>query len=138
MNFIPERLIALRQSLGISKAAAARMLNMSAMGYGRYENGERVPSYQTVAFIAQVFHSSVEYLYGATDDKAATTQRKRKKRMPIKTFSPFIFSYNEYCVLVYPEFVIPDDILHSESFLHPRHHRGTDSFKSDTGKMFAI
>lgn len=82
MNFIPERLIALRQSLGISKAAAARMLNMSAMGYGRYENGERVPSYQTVAFIAQVFHSSVEYLYGATDDKAATTLTISSKDEP--------------------------------------------------------
>ncbi|MDY5987372.1 helix-turn-helix domain-containing protein [Sporofaciens sp. SGI.106] len=73
MNFIPERLISLRQSLGISKAAAARMLNMSAMGYGRYESGEREPSYQTVAFIAQAFNSSIEYLYGNTDDKNATT-----------------------------------------------------------------
>ena len=73
MNFIPERLISLRQSLGISKAAAARMLNMSAMGYGRYESGEREPSYQTVAFIAQAFNSSIQYLYGNTDDKNATT-----------------------------------------------------------------
>ena len=73
MNFIPERLISLRQSLGISKAAAARMLNMSAMGYGGYESGEREPSYQTVAFIAQAFNSSIEYLYGNTDDKNATT-----------------------------------------------------------------
>ena len=73
MNFIPERLISLRQSLGLSKAAAARMLNMSAMGYGRYESGEREPSYQTVAFIAQAFNSSIEYLYGNTDDKNSTT-----------------------------------------------------------------
>lgn len=72
MNFIPERLISLRQSLGISKAAAARRLNMSAMGYGRYESGEREPSYQTVAFIAQTFNSSIEYLYGDTDNKKAT------------------------------------------------------------------
>ena len=49
------------------------MLNMSAMGYGRYESGEREPSYQTVAFIAQAFNSSIEYLYGNTDDKNATT-----------------------------------------------------------------
>ena len=43
------------------------------MGYGRYESGEREPSYQTVAFIAQAFNSSIEYLYGNTDDKNATT-----------------------------------------------------------------
>ena len=69
MHFVPERLISLRQSLGINKAEAARRLNMSAMGYGRYENGDREPSYQTVSFIAQTFHSSVEYLYGISDDK---------------------------------------------------------------------
>lgn len=73
MNFIPERLISLRESLGINKAEAARRLNMSAMGYGRYENGDREPSYQTVSFIAQTFHSSVEYLYGTSDNKDAST-----------------------------------------------------------------
>lgn len=73
MDFKPERLISLRQSLGINKAEAARRLNISAMGYGRYENGEREPSYQTVSFIAQTFNSSVDYLYGKTDDKNATT-----------------------------------------------------------------
>ena len=46
---------------------------MSAMGYGRYESGEREPSYQTVAFIAQALNSSIEYLYGITDNKDATT-----------------------------------------------------------------
>ena len=68
MNFIPERLISLRKSLGITKAEAARRLNMSAMGYGRYENGEREPSYQTVGYIAQTFHSSIDYLYGLSDE----------------------------------------------------------------------
>ncbi|MBQ8800568.1 MAG: helix-turn-helix transcriptional regulator [Lachnospiraceae bacterium] len=65
--FLPERLISLRTSLGINKAEAARRLNMSAMGYGRYESGEREPSYQTVSFIAQTFHCSVDYLYGLSD-----------------------------------------------------------------------
>ena len=69
MQFVPERLVLLRKSLGINKAEAARRLNMSAMGYGRYENGDREPSYQTVSFIAQNFHSSVDYLYGMSDEK---------------------------------------------------------------------
>jgi transcriptional regulator with XRE-family HTH domain len=55
MNFIPERLISVREALGINKAEAARMLNLSAMGYGRYEKGEREPSYQMVNYIAQTF-----------------------------------------------------------------------------------
>lgn len=72
MNFIPERLISLRKSLGINKAEAARKLNMSAVGYGRYESGEREPSYQMVAFIALTFNTSIEYLYGRTDNKEGT------------------------------------------------------------------
>ena len=68
MNFCIDRLISLRNQLGITKAEAARRLNMSAMGYGRYEKGEREPSFQTVSFIAQTFGTSTDYLYGITDD----------------------------------------------------------------------
>lgn len=67
MKFIPERLIFLRESLGLNKAEAARKLNMSAMGYGRYEKGEREPSFQTVSFIAKEFGTTADYLYGLTD-----------------------------------------------------------------------
>ena len=73
MNFVPERLISLRESIGINKAEAARRLNMSAMGYGRYENGEREPSFQTVSFIAQTFHSTTDYLYRISDSKDSTS-----------------------------------------------------------------
>ena len=44
------------------------MLKMSAMGYGRYEKGEREPSYQSVCFIAKTFGTSSDYLYGLTDN----------------------------------------------------------------------
>ena len=67
MRFIPERLIKIRENLGISKAQAAKQLNMSAMGYGRYERGEREPSFQTVSFIASTLGTTTDYLYGLTD-----------------------------------------------------------------------
>ena len=67
MYFCPERLIQLRTTLNICKAEAAHRLNISAMAYGRYEKGERVPSYQTVCFIAQTFHCNVDFLYGISD-----------------------------------------------------------------------
>lgn len=67
MDFLPERLRLIREQLGITKAEAARRLNMSAMGYGRYESGDREPSFQTVSFIAQQMGTSVEYLYGETE-----------------------------------------------------------------------
>ena len=43
------------------------------MGYGRYEKGERTPSYQTVSYIAQTFHTSTDYLYGLSKDMTVNT-----------------------------------------------------------------
>lgn len=64
MNFCPERLYKVRKSLKITKAEAARRLKISAMAYGRYEKGEREPSYQSVCYIAQTFNCNIDYLYG--------------------------------------------------------------------------
>lgn len=69
MQFRTDRLIELRKEQGITRAEAARRLNMSAMGYGRYEKGERTPSYQTVSYIAHEFGTTADYLYGISDDK---------------------------------------------------------------------
>ncbi|MBO4680078.1 MAG: helix-turn-helix transcriptional regulator [Lachnospiraceae bacterium] len=73
MKFKAERLITIREQLGLNKAEAARRLNMSAMGYGRYENGQREPSFQTVCFIASTFNTTSDYLYGLTDDSSPST-----------------------------------------------------------------
>jgi transcriptional regulator with XRE-family HTH domain len=82
MHFVPERLVSVRQSLGINKAEAARMLNVSAMGYGRYEKGEREPSYQMVNYMAQTFHTSTDYLYGYSDEMKVRTTIVSEKEEP--------------------------------------------------------
>lgn len=68
MHFCPERLIQVRESLHINKAEAARRLNLSAMAYGRYERGEREPSYQYAFYIAYTFHCNLDFLYGQSDE----------------------------------------------------------------------
>ncbi len=73
MEFKPERLTAIRIAKGITRAEAARLLNMSAMGYGRYEKGERTPSFQTVSYIAQVFNTTTDFLYGLSDEESTST-----------------------------------------------------------------
>ena len=73
MYLNPQRLISVRESMGLNKAEAAKILNMSAMGYGRYESGQRSPSYQTISFIAQSFNTSIEYLCGVTSDSSPET-----------------------------------------------------------------
>ncbi|MBQ0042802.1 MAG: helix-turn-helix transcriptional regulator [Lachnospiraceae bacterium] len=67
-EFLPERLISVRQKLGIRPAEASRRCNLSKMGYGRYENGERTPSHQVIEYLAQRLGTSAEYLTGETDD----------------------------------------------------------------------
>ena len=67
LKLIPERLRTARENMGITMAEASRRLNLSKIGYCRYEYGERVPSFQTTAVIAQCFNTSVDYLVGLSD-----------------------------------------------------------------------
>ncbi len=66
-NIISQRIKAAREHLGITKAEATRRLNLSGIGYSRYEYGDRTPSLQTLEVIAQCFGTSVAYLTGETD-----------------------------------------------------------------------
>ena len=68
MAFSSGRLKAIRESLGINKAEAARRMHMTPMGYGRYESGERIPSFQTVQYMAMLLGTSYAYLCDETDD----------------------------------------------------------------------
>ena len=72
-ELIPERLRNARENLGISMAEASRRLNLSKIGYCRYEYGERTPSMQTIEVIAQCFGTSVDYIIGNTDDMSPDT-----------------------------------------------------------------
>ena len=65
---LANRLKEAREAVGITMAEAARRLNLSKIGYCRYEYGDRTPSAQTIEVIAQCFGTSVDYLLGNTDD----------------------------------------------------------------------
>ncbi len=67
-DFSPVRLREIRTRNNLSMAEAGRLLNMSKMGYCRYEYGDRVPSYQTIQYIAELMGTSYDYLCGLTDD----------------------------------------------------------------------
>lgn len=67
-QLLPSRIKKARENLGITMAEAARRLNLSKIGYCRYEYGERVPSPQTIEVIARCFGTSVNYLMGKCDD----------------------------------------------------------------------
>ncbi len=72
-------------------AEASRRLNLSKIGYCRYEYGERVPSPQTVEIMAQCFHASVDYLVGLSDDPKPTQTVVDKNK------NPELFAVIELC-----------------------------------------
>ena len=67
-QLLSERIKIARENIGITKAEAARRLNLSKIGYCRYEYGERTLSIQTLEVIARCFNTSIDYLTGKSDD----------------------------------------------------------------------
>ena len=82
-QLLSERIKIAREKIGITKAEAARRLNLSKIGYCRYEYGERTPSIQTLEVIARCFHTSVAYLTGETDDIQPDCLIISKKDSPV-------------------------------------------------------
>ena len=71
-GFRPERLAEKRKRSGMTQREAAKKMHLSISGYSNFENGVRVPSWQTIHIMALTFKTSVEYLTGKTDDPAPT------------------------------------------------------------------
>ena len=82
-TLIPERLKSAREQLNLSKAEAARRIGLTAASYVRYESGDRNPSPQVVASIAEKLNTSVAYLSGNTDDISSDIISIDKNKDPI-------------------------------------------------------
>lgn len=82
-QILPKRIKIARENIGITKAEAARRLNLSKIGYCRYEYGERTPSIQTLEVIARCFNTSTSYLIGETDDMNPDCFVISKKDTPV-------------------------------------------------------
>ena len=82
-QLIPERLKMAREKLGITMAEASRRLNLSKIGYCRYEYGDRTPSSQTVDAIAECFWVSSAYLYGDSESMSPDYLKITKKDNPL-------------------------------------------------------
>ena len=72
-SFLPDRLKKIREGRGLNKAEAARLLNLSKMGYQRYE-------------------TTAKYLIGLTDDP------EPKELIISKESDPELFSMVRYII----------------------------------------
>ncbi|MFD1067643.1 helix-turn-helix domain-containing protein [Oceanobacillus locisalsi] len=72
MDIFSERIIDLRIEHGYSQEEIAKKLNVSASGYGYYEQGRNEPSLETLYKIADFFQVSIDYLLGKIDSPQHT------------------------------------------------------------------
>lgn len=63
-----ERILYLRKSRNLTQKQVYEAVGMSALGYQRYEYGEREPAYQKLIALADFFDVSLDYLVGRSDD----------------------------------------------------------------------
>ena len=63
-----ENLLKLRKSRNLTQKQVYTAVGLSAIGYQRYEYGEREPAYQKLIALADFFDVSIDYLVGRTDN----------------------------------------------------------------------
>ena len=67
MDIVGQRLRALRESVKLSQNKLAGMIGVRQSSINRYENGQSVPSVQTLRWYADYFDVSLDYIFGRTD-----------------------------------------------------------------------
>ena len=65
-ELVPENLKKAREALGITRMEAAKRMSIPQSSYVRYEAGKRKPTQATIAQMALVLGTSVDYLTGKT------------------------------------------------------------------------
>lgn len=63
------RIKELRQEAKLSQAEVAKILHCSQVGYGMYELGKRKISVEKLILLAQLYHVSLDYIVGLTDER---------------------------------------------------------------------
>lgn len=62
------RLKHIRQQSGLTQKSAAKAVGMPEAMWQKYESGERIPTLGNAVLLANLFHVSLDYLAGRTDD----------------------------------------------------------------------
>jgi transcriptional regulator with XRE-family HTH domain len=70
-----ERLIRLRMERNLTQTSLALATNYSRRTVGSWENGHKMPTYDSIVVLAQYFNVSSDYLLGLTDDPTPANER---------------------------------------------------------------
>lgn len=67
MQELAQRLKSLRESVSLSQAKIAKMLNTTQASINRYENGQSTPPPKVLLWYADFFDVSMDYIFARTD-----------------------------------------------------------------------
>ena len=67
---LAQRIRQLREEYDISRAEIARLLSYDKSTVCQWERGHCRPNYETLAELAQIFHTTTDFLIGATDERS--------------------------------------------------------------------
>ena len=67
----------MREDNDLSQAALAKMIGMSQTGYSKYETGENDIPTAILIQLARIYHTSIDYLLGETDQKERYNEVKK-------------------------------------------------------------
>lgn len=71
------RLRDLREDNDLSQTELAKMIGMSQTGYSKYETGENDVPTAILIQLARIYHTSIDYLLGETDQKERYKEMKK-------------------------------------------------------------
>lgn len=72
------RLRDLREDCDMSQKELAKLLNMSQTGYSKYETGENDIPTRILLALAEMYHTSVDYLLGRTNEREPYPSDKKQ------------------------------------------------------------
>ena len=70
------RLRDLREDADMNQTKLANLLGMSQTGYSKYETGENEVPVAILEKLADLYHTSIDYLVGRTDQKEPYPKKK--------------------------------------------------------------
>ncbi|WP_051276382.1 helix-turn-helix domain-containing protein [Desulfovirgula thermocuniculi] len=85
----PQRLKEVRKKKNLLQKELASMLGVSRAAVTSWENGSRVPEFETLQRIADVLEVSVDYLLGRTDDPTPKSARQEMRKEAEKSLRSY-------------------------------------------------
>lgn len=81
METMGDRIRTLRQESGMTQVAIAKRLNVRPTTYNSWERNASMPKHEKVLELADLFETTLDYMYGRTQDRKVTLDEYKMEQM---------------------------------------------------------